>query len=91
MSRGGSWGQEESGREEESGGEGRRIADIPENTLGVDNEESPEGVAVLLEVDAVVLADGVGEVGEQGDVELAEPALGPGAGHPGQVGEVAVH
>lgn len=64
--------------------------DLPEDALVVDDEEAAEGVAVLLEVDAVVLADGVRQVGEEGDVESAEAALLARGIHPRQVREVGV-
>ena len=65
--------------------------DLPQHALVVDDEEAAEGVAVVLEVDAVVLGDGVGEVREEGDLQLAQAALRPRGVHPGEVGEVGVH
>ena len=37
------------------------------------------------------LGDGVSEVGEERNVQPAQPALLAGRVHPGQVGEVGVH
>jgi len=65
--------------------------DLAESALGVNDEEAPESVSVLREVDAVVAGDLVREVGEQGDVQPAQASLCSGSVHPGQVGEVRVH
>ena len=46
---------------------------------------------ILFKINSVVLADGMGEVGEEGDVQLAQASFCPGGGHPGQVGEVWVN
>ena len=46
---------------------------------------------ILFKINSVVLADGMGEVGEEGDVQLAQASFCPGGGHPGQVGEVGVN
>ena len=48
-------------------------------------------MAVVLEIDAVVLGDGVREVGEERDVEPAEAALLARRVHPRQMREVRVH
>ena len=48
-------------------------------------------MTILLQVDTVVLADSVGEVGEERDVQFAKTTLGSWGGHPGKVGEVGVH
>ena len=48
-------------------------------------------MTILLQVDTVVLADSVGEVGEERDVQFAKTTLGPWGGHPGKVGEVGVN
>ena len=48
-------------------------------------------MTIILQVDTVVLADSVGEVGEERDVQLAKTTLGPWGGHPGKVGEVGVN
>jgi hypothetical protein len=64
---------------------------LSENALVVDDEEAPERVAVVLEVNAVVLGDGVCEVGEEGNVQTTEPALLARGVHPCKMGEVRVH
>ena len=35
---------------------------LPECALWVNDEEAPEGVSIFLQVDPIVLADGMGEV-----------------------------
>ena len=50
-------------------------SDLSEDALVVDDEQAAQGVAVVLEIDAVVLGDGVGQVGEEGNVKVAEAAL----------------
>ena len=50
----------------------------PEGTLWVNDEETPQCVTILLQVDPVVLAYGMGEVWEEGDVKLAQASLCPG-------------
>ena len=45
--------------------------DLTKDAFVIDEKETSEGDAVILEVDAVVLGDLMGEVGEQRDVELA--------------------
>lgn len=53
---------------------------LPECALWVNDEEAPEGVSIFLQVDPIVLADGMGEVWEKGDVELPQASLCPGVG-----------
>ena len=65
--------------------------DLPEDPVAVNDEEAPEGVAHLFQVDPVVLADRVGGVAQQGKVQLPDPALRPLDPLPGQVGEGRVH
>ena len=52
----------------------------PEGTLWINDEETPEGVSILLQVNPIVLADGMSEVWEKGDVELAQASLCPEGG-----------
>ena len=61
----------------------------PAHLVLVNDEESPEGEALVLLEDTVGPADGHGLVGQQGDLHVAEAALLPGALTPGQVGKVA--
>ena len=65
--------------------------DLAQHLLVVDDEEAAQRVAHVLEVDAVVDGDLVRQVGEQRDLQLAQPSLGAGGVDPGQVGEVRVH
>ena len=67
------------------------IHKTPQSAGRIDDEKSSQSVTILLQVDTVVLADGVGEVGEERDVQLAKTTLGPWGGHPGKVGEVGVN
>lgn len=65
--------------------------DLAQGALGVDDEETAQGDALLLDQDAVVAGDLEVLVGDQGQLQvLAETALLAGALAPSQVGEVAV-
>ncbi len=52
---------------------------------------APERMSIVLQVDPVVLGDGMSEVGEERDVQPAEAALLARGVHPRQVSEVGVH
>ena len=49
--------------------------DLPEDALAIDDEEASEGVAVVLQVDAVVLRDGVSQVAQDRDAQLAQASF----------------
>jgi hypothetical protein len=49
--------------------------DLPQDAVRVDEEQAAQGNALLLDQDAVVLADGVVLVRQQRDVDLAQAAL----------------
>ena len=48
-------------------------------------------IGSIFDITRLTFRDGVGEIGEQRNVQLAEPSLLPGRVHPGQVSEVRVH
>ena len=65
--------------------------DLPENTLGIDDEETPESDAVLLNENTVVARDLHALVGEEGELEVGtETTLLAGLGRPGKVSVVRV-
>jgi len=65
--------------------------DLPEGALVIDDEQASQGVTVLLQIDSIVLGDGVGEVRQERNIQLAQSSLCSWGGHPGQVCEVGVH
>lgn len=65
--------------------------DLAEGALGVDDEETAQRDALLLNQDAVVAGDAVGGVGNEGELEVgAEAALLAGLSLPGEVRVVRV-
>jgi len=67
--------------------------DLTDVLGGVDDEDGAEGntgVSAVFDEDAVVLGDLLGDVGDEGDVHLAEAALVAGLHRPGEVGELRV-
>lgn len=65
--------------------------DLAEDALRVDNEETTERNAFLLDEDAVAAGDGVGRVGDERKLQVgAEAALLARLLLPGKVGEVRV-
>ncbi len=65
-------------------------SDLPERSVGVDQEEASEGDALVRLEDAVAARDVVRLVGQQGDVHFAEAALLAWRVDPGEVAELAV-
>ncbi|ESL05640.1 Tryparedoxin peroxidase [Trypanosoma rangeli SC58] len=65
--------------------------DLPQVLLRVDDEKAAVRHTVLLLQHAVRLHDGLGLVGKNGNVHLAEPTLFALKVCPGQVGVLAVH
>ena len=64
-------------------------SNLAENTLGVNDEETAEGDALVLEQHAVVARDLLAAVGDQRQLQVgAETALLARLRLPGQVGEV---
>lgn len=64
---------------------------VPEGTLGVDDEETAESNALLLNQDVVVTGDLLVLVRDQGELEVgAKTTLLAGLGRPGKVREVGV-
>lgn len=60
--------------------------DLSEDALGIDDEETAEGDALVLEEDSIVTRDLVRLVGEQGQVEIgSEAALLAREVRPGEV------
>ena len=65
--------------------------DLPEDTLGIDDEEATESDTVLLNQDTVVTRNLHALVGEEGELEVGtETALLAGLGRPGKVSVVRV-
>ena len=64
--------------------------DLPEGALVIDDEQASQGVTVLLQIDSIVLGDGVGEVRQERNIQLAQSSLCSWGGHPGQMCEVGV-
>ena len=52
--------------------------DLSEDSFVVDDEQSTEWVTVVLQVDSVILRDGVGQVAHDGDAQLAETTFATG-------------
>lgn len=76
-----------------NGAADREVVDgnLPQGSLGVDDEESTESNSLLLEQDTVVSRDLHVPVGDKREMELrAESALLAGLGGPGKVGELGV-
>ena len=65
--------------------------DLAENTLGVDDEETAESDALVLDEDTVGAGDLGGLVGDEGELQVGtETALLAGLLDPGEMGEVGV-
>jgi hypothetical protein len=65
--------------------------DLAENTLGVDDEETAESDALVLDQNAVGAGDLGGLVGDEGELQVrTETALLAGLLDPGEMGEVGV-
>ena len=59
--------------------------DLPQDALGVDDEQAPKRHPLVLLEHAVGLADGVRRVGQKRDIDVAQAALGSRGLHPGPV------
>lgn len=64
--------------------------DLSDNALGVNDEETTESNAILLNEDAVVLGEGVVGVSDEGNLNLAETAVLAGDIGPGKEGVLRV-
>jgi len=65
--------------------------DLSQHSGLIDNEETAQRMTAGLQVDSVVLADLMRQIGEQWDLHVAQAALLARRVYPGQVGEVRVH
>ena len=68
----------------------RRLTYLSDDSLSVDDEETAQRVAQVLEIDAVVLGYLVRDVREERNVDVAKAALVTWRVHPGQMGELTV-
>jgi hypothetical protein len=65
--------------------------DLSEDTLGVDNEETAQGDALVLDQDAVAAGDLCALIGDEGELQVGtQTALLAGLLNPGEMGEVGV-
>lgn len=49
--------------------------DLPQNALLIDDEQAAQRMAQILQIDAIVLGDGVRQVAEQRNIDFAQAAL----------------
>lgn len=64
--------------------------DLAQHTGLVNDEEASQGMATGLQIDTIVLANLMRQIGEQGDLDVAQPAFLAGRVNPGQMGEMRV-
>eukprot|EP00695_Tsukubamonas_globosa_P003627 TRINITY_DN742_c0_g1_i10.p1 TRINITY_DN742_c0_g1~~TRINITY_DN742_c0_g1_i10.p1 ORF type:complete len:141 (+),score=52.72 TRINITY_DN742_c0_g1_i10:69-491(+) len=65
--------------------------DLAESALAVNDEKTTEGDAFLLDEDAVVTRDLLGDVSNDGDLHVAKTALLARGVHPSEMAEVRIN
>lgn len=65
--------------------------DLSQHTGLVNDKEASQGMATGLQIDAIVLANLMRQIGEQGNLDVAQTAFLAGRVNPGQMREMGVY